>query len=344
MKTVLLLLLCIKIDAQIFVDSSITTPGDGTSWENAYDDLQVALSNSESGTDIWVAQGIYYTSESSDRKVSFVMKEGVSLYGGFQGIETSLSERDIIAYETILSGNIGDKADDSDNSYHVVKNKENGLPPQTKLDGFTISDGNASDPEPYERGGGVFNKAASPSIQNCLIVNNKAQYGAAIYNLAGSSPVIDKCIIINNEASEVGGGISNVLNCSPEITDCVISGNRAIASLSGALYNFISWSTMTNCLITGNSAQVATTCYNTNGSTADFINCTIACNYAGEECAGVFNVTSTASFYNTVVWNNVSELNEAQANFKNTLDSEVYADSRPYCHRGCNRKEFRSIS
>ncbi|MFF5993837.1 S-layer homology domain-containing protein [Lysinibacillus sp. KU-BSD001] len=35
------------------------------------------------------------------------MKNGVAIYGGFNGIETTLAERDYKANETILSGDIG---------------------------------------------------------------------------------------------------------------------------------------------------------------------------------------------------------------------------------------------
>ena len=65
-----------------YVDRSATGSNDGTSWANAYTNLQTALANSVSGTDLWIAEG-RYTPHATDRTKSFVLKNGVSLYGGF---------------------------------------------------------------------------------------------------------------------------------------------------------------------------------------------------------------------------------------------------------------------
>ncbi|HCB01755.1 MAG TPA: hypothetical protein DEP19_05175, partial [Anaerolineae bacterium] len=65
-------------------------------------------------------QGTYYPTVGVDRTISFVMKDDVSLYGGFLGIETQRDERSTDASFTILSGNIGLEGDPTDNSYHVV--------------------------------------------------------------------------------------------------------------------------------------------------------------------------------------------------------------------------------
>jgi len=301
---ILVVLVVHDMSAQTYVNVNADSGGNGNSWATAYNNLQTAINNSSNGTEVWVASGRYLTTATSDRNISFTMKEGVSLYGGFIGTEVSLEQRDIKANRTILSGEIGDTTDFSDNSYHVIRNKENGISTNTELDGFIVSDGNASDPEPNERGGGMFNKGASPTIRNCTFINNGAQFGAGIYNLGGSNPVIRDCRIIQNEASEVCGGIYNFLNCNPKVYNCIIAGNLANGELSGALYNFLSTAEYTNCLISGNEAKLGATCYNTNGSLARFINCTVVGNSASELCSGIYNVNSDTEIINSIFWYN----------------------------------------
>jgi hypothetical protein len=74
-------------DAQVYVDGSATGANDGSSWFDAYTDLQVALLNTNSG-EIWVAQGTYTPitcdpCNDADRLTAFAMKNNVALFGGF---------------------------------------------------------------------------------------------------------------------------------------------------------------------------------------------------------------------------------------------------------------------
>jgi hypothetical protein len=109
---------------------------DCSSWANACT-LQTALSGAVSGDEIWVKQGVHYpdTSGLSDpRTATFTLKNGVAVYGGFAGTETSRDQRNWQANLTILSGDIDRNDTNTDgnniaetwndiqgfNAYHVV--------------------------------------------------------------------------------------------------------------------------------------------------------------------------------------------------------------------------------
>ena len=138
------------VNSTLYVDASATGTNDGTSWANAFTDLQSALPLVNGSNEIWVAAGTY-TPHASDRKGTFTLLADTKLYGGFNGTETLLSERDPKLYTTRLSGDLlGDdnntllhtEATRQDNAYHVVSirgNVQNIL-----VDGVTISGGNAN--------------------------------------------------------------------------------------------------------------------------------------------------------------------------------------------------------
>jgi hypothetical protein len=103
---------------------------------------------------------------------AFQLRNNLTIYGGFAGDEPAdfdVNQRDIEGNPTILSGDIDkDGLLDGENSLHVVFNNENGLDATAVLDGFTISGGLANGERlPHERGGGMFNRAVSPTIRNC---------------------------------------------------------------------------------------------------------------------------------------------------------------------------------
>lgn len=95
-----------------YVDKDNTGTEDGTSWVTAFKTIQPAIDAAfvDGGGDVWVAEGNYgepRTSVMHDPPVdtgSVVMKEGVHLYGGFVGNETSLDQRDWENQVTVLDG------------------------------------------------------------------------------------------------------------------------------------------------------------------------------------------------------------------------------------------------
>lgn len=130
-----------------------------------------------------------------------------------------------------------------------------GFDSATKIDGFTIQNGN-----PTDWGGGIYCcNNSSPIITNNRITGNTASNGAGIYCAYNSSPIITGNTIDNNTttADGVGGGISIDGFSSPIITDNDISNNTA--DYGGGIYCWQSFSSLpiiSGNTITGNTAYV----------------------------------------------------------------------------------------
>jgi hypothetical protein len=300
------------------VDVNATGANNGSSWADAYTGLQSALS-AVGGDEIWVVAGTYKPTTDANRTISFVMKENVAIYGGFAGAETSRNQRDWVANQTILSGDIGIENDNSDNSYHVVIGTNNSV-----LDGFTITGGNA------EYGGGMYNESSSPTVVNCTFSGNSAGGGGGMCNWA-SSPTVTNCAFSGNSAI-VGGGMCNesssptVVNCtfsgnsaewgggmfsessSPTVTNCAFSGNSAI--VGGGMYNKSSSPTVVNCAFSGNSAEYSGGTY-TEESSLTLVNCTFSGNFTTTEGGGISNYGGgSLTVTNCILWGNTSPSGE----------------------------------
>ena len=109
------LLLAIPCGAEvIYVDADATGANDGSSWADAYNFLQDALTAAWSGDEIRIAQGIYTPDTnladpngSGDRTATFQLINGVTIKGGYAGEGTpDPNARDIELYETILTGDL----------------------------------------------------------------------------------------------------------------------------------------------------------------------------------------------------------------------------------------------
>ncbi|GJM33534.1 MAG: hypothetical protein DHS20C18_25350 [Saprospiraceae bacterium] len=214
--------------------------GNGTSWASAYGDLQSALTRAQAGDQIWVAYGTYVPTANQDRKVSFVINDGIEVYGGFEGNEIRLEDRNTELYETILSGEIGSTSTIDDNSYTIIYTE--GVSESTIVDGFTIRDGMANgfgdSGNVTSCGAAWFNngsngKVSSPTIRNCNFENNYAREGGALYNYANAGacyPYILACNFVANKCDFDGGAIFNDGNygiCSPIIKGCYFIENES---------------------------------------------------------------------------------------------------------------------
>ena len=267
---------------------------DGTSWANAYADVQTAIDSAYNagGGEVWIAKGTYKHGS------AMTMKNNVHIYGGFAGTETSKEER-VEGNNTILDG---------EGKYRVFYNyysSSNPLTNSAKLDNVTIQNGYVSG-----EGAGMYNYYASPEITNCTFSNNSAEYsGGGMYNSEGS-PTLTNCTFTNNTASYRGGGMYNEYSSSPELTNCTFSGNRA-SSYGGGVYNSSSSSpVLTNCTFSSNSASGSSYGYGggmyNDSSSPVLTNCTFSGNSASNSGGGMYNDSSSPSLTNCILWGNTA--------------------------------------
>ena len=205
------------------------------------------------------------------------------------------------------------------------------------VDGFTITNGAGTYNGAVFDGGGIRCEYASPTIRNCVIINNEATTGAGISCSVQADPTIRDCTIAGNTASLSGGGIHCFDNARPQIINCNIAGNRAeiggginceFTSRPSISNSIISGNqatyggglecmghspqatevTLTNCIISGNKASIGggLECYD--GPKVTAVNSNITDNIAPEgsalSCDSSFSGSSDVEMINCILWGN----------------------------------------
>ena len=102
----------------------------------------------------------------------------------------------------------------------------------TTLVGFTIRNGRRLGSGEDGYGGAVLCVASSPKITNCVLQDNAAGRGGALYADARSLPRVINCLLMGNQATQ--GGAVFWQGRGGTIEDCSFRGNHAL--LGGAIY------------------------------------------------------------------------------------------------------------
>ena len=337
----------------LYVDADVSPAGDGLSWSTAFANPQDALSEAATrNTDmdpandidqIWIAEGIYMPSaklEPGDaRSAAFSLLDGVALYGGFAGMETTLEERDISAHITTLSGDLGTVDDISDNAYTVVYC---GLGIGASLDGFSVVEGNADGSEVQGhreriRGAGLYVTGGTVTVTNTTMSGHLATYGAAIYAFTGATLLLEDSTLSNN-AAEGGAAITNVGTMT--LTNSVVSENSA--ELDGGGIRNHAVLTVTNSLLTGNSTGTHGGAIR-NYATLTVSGGSVSDNLAEDNGGGIFHsengtmsVTDTTFADNSAGSHGAGIWSDAEATLVNVTLSENSArwDGGGICSRG----------
>lgn len=182
--------------------------GDGSSWENAMDDIQKAINdlaedaNGMKG-EVWVAEGTYEIknriAEAQNAPTSLLMKDGISVYGSFKGDETSRAQRIAAStdlkepwswhYKSTIKGNgyesttwspTDEEWKVTSSSYHVVwfaplPDGGQAFSDNVYLEGFIIEGGayqetNDKKFEP-DCGAGVYMNDPNAKLRYCIVRN-----------------------------------------------------------------------------------------------------------------------------------------------------------------------------
>jgi hypothetical protein len=308
---------------RIYVDKDAGGASNGASWTDAYTDLQTAIDNASSSSEIWVAEGTYKPDSEGDSFTITGNKDGIELYGGFESGD-AFGDRAPREHRTILSGDLaGDDTDpdgdgiieDADpnqdgtpenlqggeNAHHVlVLDGGNGIGTDvsadvteaTVIDGVVVTAGQADGSFPNNTGGGLLcdgegsGNECSPTLRNVVFAGNAADQGGGMYNEGGSDGT-----------------------ASPLLTNTAFTGNAA--GQGGGIYNEgfegTASPSLTNVVFTGNAASVEGGALFNNGtagtSTPQITNSTLTRNTA-DFGGAVFNLRAAPDVTNTILWGN----------------------------------------
>ncbi len=245
--------------AVLFVDADAAGAGDGSSWADAFAHLQPALAVAAPGDEVWVAEGTYRPTDGGpdafDRTASFRLPDGVGLYGGFGGTETTREQREWKQYATVLSGDVGAVGDSLDNSYHVVVAA--GVDTTAILDGFTVEHGYADQGAERVLGAGLFSAGGSLTLRNTRFRYNATRFrdvvdgGAGVY-AEGVTLTVEDVVFERNVAQDRGGGLYAV---GGELALTRVAFEADSALTGGGMYTLGSVATCSDCRFERNGTR-----------------------------------------------------------------------------------------
>ena len=302
-------------------------------WSNAsagsvYTDLKTAMENAVFGDEIWVSAGEYQLSEALN------MKDGVSIYGGFVGTETSVEDRVKVeggnpwdfVNETVITKDPLLAASNLFNQTATFNNPR-------ITDGFTFekSIGTACTVRKGTTvqncifrenvstwGGGGVQMYQGGTVRYCYFYNNISRSddrngGAGLYSNASTldTPMfVENCVFDSNYGrpyhySIQGGGLK--ANAATTVANCIFYNNMAGDATLGygqgaAIFSAYPSNTFINCLVYNNSGSPVAV---SNGGT--FVNLTVCNNLVGikgSSDAVYFGGAQTQILGNSVIWNN----------------------------------------
>ncbi|MDO9634338.1 MAG: choice-of-anchor Q domain-containing protein [Paludibacter sp.] len=259
--------------ATVYYVSQTGNNSTGLTWSNAYNSIQTALTAATNGDQVWVAQGTYVI---DNEETQLLIKEGINVYGGFSGSETTLESRSTNPALTIIS-----HKNEVAVNFRLLFSTDLNEP--TTWDGFTFDGKNVGSGVKLS-GNCTLNNCI---IKNCMSINGS---GAAVYMSSSSDfiPVtLNNSDLMNNKIKvstdntfQLGGAAVYVKSGSKmaEISNCNITNNTIEGiSASGALEGmgagiYIYEGIIRNCVLNENHiTNSANPSYNNNNFTGGAI-------------------------------------------------------------------------
>ncbi|MEM7246724.1 MAG: right-handed parallel beta-helix repeat-containing protein [Acidobacteriota bacterium] len=275
-----------------FVDDDAAPGGDGLSWATAHQQLETAMALAQvdgSIVEIRVAGGTYLPTQTGSTNIFFRLRHGLAVLGGYRGLAGggSPDDRDITAFETILSGDLnGDDGpgftNRADNSiFGVVRGDTDA---DSLLEGVTIEGGSSS-----SQGGGMFLSGdGAGTFRDLVFRDNEATEAGAAYLAGFGGAVFERCLFVGNRADRNGGAIYlRSQQGGVTFRECDFIDNHATDSFSfgGALQleptvqdTATLW-TIIDCRFLGNSAKAGGGGVRLNGARVTMTNCLFSGNF-----------------------------------------------------------------
>ena len=262
-----------------YVDATAAGSGSGLTWDDAFTNLHDAFESASVGDTIRIAQGTYtpdvgggYTVGNRNAYWSY---GGGAVEGGYQGLAAPTvperDDRDTDLYETVLSGEINDPGDSTDNSHRLLWTQ---TADETRLDGLTITGcyhqaGATS--VPHAGFGGAISLLFGSShtlndleFTNNYMVNDLEIYkgGAGLFIFLGSGTLTNSEFLDNGVEGEgfdfqTTGGALYLFTCDLDVRDCLFQGNFNMCSQGwgGAVYLEAGYQTFQHVIFRDNSVD-----------------------------------------------------------------------------------------
>lgn len=333
-----------------YVKPTATGTGDGSSWADASGDLQkmideLAESTPSQAGEVWVAAGTYTPQSQlisgTAYSASFRMRDGISVYGGFVGTESSKLDRAKgtmpwdFTNPTILEAayyNHDDLAWTNNkwtltsDSRHVVwfapMSGGAAFANVTTLDGVTIQGGYAQggtgqDDFLTDRGAGVYMDGANAYLSNCIVRENYATgNGGGVYLKNGR---VQTSLIYNNNADADGGAV--YVENRGLVHRSMLTNNSALNGAGVYLHNgaeagsgdpdYPEYLILSTCVVSNNTVRGNGAVYCDKGGVLmqntitnnSCVTATDATNVNASQTGGIY-VDEYALVLNSVLWNN----------------------------------------
>ncbi len=314
-----------QYNALVYVNAAAIGNNDGTSWANAFTDLNVAIASLGGCGQIWVATGTYNNG-------AFIPSPNELIYGGFSGTETNLSQRNWQAHPTILQPGYGSTLQ------FTSAAGTNG----TLVDGFYLQQTIA--------GPAVLIAAGSPTVQNCVLSSVAGNtYGASIAGGAGvtfsncqflnypksalvtaGAVTLQSCLFYGNTEKTNAGAITGTNGARITAVDCAFENNigtlcGAVRLSTGAPSSWVRCSftgnrttngpsalaietntaVIDNCLFASNTTQTGKGTIQFDGTNLVIVNSTVANNMSYQATGGLDATLGTnITIWNSIFWGN----------------------------------------
>jgi hypothetical protein len=219
----------------LYVDQGIRPQelGDGSTWNQAFKQLQLALEVAQAGDEIRVANGVYTPADpNGDPNATFQMVSGVTVRGGYAGVGADDPDAwDLGLYRTVLSGDLnGNDGPDwthrEDNAFNVITGTS--TDPNTVLEAITVCGGHAV----------IMDRSFMPGLDpndhsSTYAYGPDTSFGGAIHLTDGGTITIKRCAFRDNASSGWGAVLHVGSKSTAHLNDCSFVHNQSMAGGAG---------------------------------------------------------------------------------------------------------------